>query len=607
MYLRLKSEIFFILKENGIEIYYGNKQLNKLITTDNNNIFFKFLNFLKFPRNKKEIKNYKLEENIKKDIINYLLEKKYAVWEKNKSNLKTRTELFINTFPDINYNDYKNKIKKIKILLIGLGTAGSYILEILTKLGFNDFFLIDGDIVNLENIEAQFYNENDINKYKVDIIKNKYPNNRIEVKNKYIKNYNSLKKIIKENKFDYIINCADDYKLIINLLEDKKKNNINSKIIESGYSPLKQETILINTKEKANKILESIQKNLNQEIKSKGIVRNNGSIFNSWLSAFATSKMILDDILDFDFTEIGEFDFLQNRYFLGNYYNKKYFDYFSKQVQNHMKYSGNKEKEKNIITEDNIFEKNIYNSTINDENKYIKEYLKIKYNFNKLEEYEESSEKLYKKIRKNNINEKLLMKHFFNYLDNNYIIDNNDLNNILNNNIIEKTHKNSIKEQLIEKIENNYIIFNLSYKNNFEKIIGRIHELLHYIYANVTTNDYDHENFVMTNEIKFYFYLYEKTKTYDNLINYYFYTLIKKQIINVIVLDYEKSIFQNNFFEFKEKYKIMLEKNKNILLTILNNNINPDMKFDKLKYLKSFIQNELSIDFILKILLGNKR
>lgn len=46
-------------------------------------------------------------------------------------------------------------------------------------------------------------------------------------------------------------------------------------------------------------------------------------------------------------------------------------------------------------------------------------------------------------------------------------------------------------------------------------------------------------------------------------------------------------------------------KNKNILLTILNNNIN--IKFYKLKYLKSFIQNEFSIDFILKILLGNKR
>lgn len=53
------------------------------------------------------------------------------------------------------------------ILIIGVGTATSYVLEILSKLGIKKFTLIDGDQVEKRNLEAQNYSNDDIGNYKV--------------------------------------------------------------------------------------------------------------------------------------------------------------------------------------------------------------------------------------------------------------------------------------------------------------------------------------------------------------------------------------------------------------------------------------------------------
>lgn len=39
MFFRLKSEIFWVLKEKGIEIFYGNSNLNKMIYIENKQEF----------------------------------------------------------------------------------------------------------------------------------------------------------------------------------------------------------------------------------------------------------------------------------------------------------------------------------------------------------------------------------------------------------------------------------------------------------------------------------------------------------------------------------------------------------------------------------------
>lgn len=43
---RLKSELIWMKKETGIEIYHGNNRLNMLINTDDNDAFFHFCSLL---------------------------------------------------------------------------------------------------------------------------------------------------------------------------------------------------------------------------------------------------------------------------------------------------------------------------------------------------------------------------------------------------------------------------------------------------------------------------------------------------------------------------------------------------------------------------------
>lgn len=74
-----------------------------------------------------------------------------------------RNRLYINT-------EEQDLIKETSILLAGAG-IGSVIAECLLRLGFETLTIIDGDVVELSNLNRQNYTENDISKSKVQAIK----------------------------------------------------------------------------------------------------------------------------------------------------------------------------------------------------------------------------------------------------------------------------------------------------------------------------------------------------------------------------------------------------------------------------------------------------
>lgn len=608
MILRLKNELCFVYDSEGIEFYYGNTALNKLINTENNDVFFEFLSFLSEGKTQEEIDKYDMNINFKNEIIEYLLYNKYALWEEC-SNVKSRTELFVNTYPGINYLDYIDKIKSNKILIIGVGTAGSYVLELLTKLGFNNFTIIDGDIVSVNNIDSQFYYLSDLGKYKVDVLKERYFNSVIESMPVYIREYNELQNIILKNNFDFIINCADDFNIIKNLLSDKKNKIITSIIIETGYAPLIHQVFKIVDSNEATKILNSI---LNMKLLAtdkKALMRNSGSIFNSWVSAFSISKIIFDHILNFDVSEYGEFDFLQNRYFLGSNYNKDYYDLFSKELQKNMKYKSinSSNDVEFVITKDNIYNLNCNLLNSNFKEFYVNEFLYKKYNFSDFELYEEYSCNLLNYVNFDlKLNNDRFNDYFIDYVVNNYNININDLNYIIENRIIEIKNNNSINQQLIRKIGDKFIIFNQNYSNNFEKFIGRVHELFHYVFYNITDCPYEHENFVMKNELDFYKFLVSNDKSFMSIYYFYLYSILHKNIINFIALSYEKSVYLKDFTDFKKNNKLLINDNFNGLLHILNSNVKFNVPFYTLKYFRAFEQNRLNIISSINLILNKE-
>jgi len=72
----------------------------------------------------------------------------------------------------MNQIDLFNPInQKLKIIILGAGSLGSFICLNLAKLGFDNIDVWDYDIVECQNIPNQFYKLKDIDKFKVEALK----------------------------------------------------------------------------------------------------------------------------------------------------------------------------------------------------------------------------------------------------------------------------------------------------------------------------------------------------------------------------------------------------------------------------------------------------
>ena len=114
----------------------------------------------------------------------------------------------------------QEKIKRAKVLIVGLGGLGCPVAEFLTRAGVGNIGIIDNDLVNLSNIHRQsLYDSDDINKSKVKSAKKKLNkiNSRTVVKTYNIRlKKNNVEKIIKN--YDFIVDGSDNFttKFLIN-------------------------------------------------------------------------------------------------------------------------------------------------------------------------------------------------------------------------------------------------------------------------------------------------------------------------------------------------------------------------------------------------------
>ena len=127
----------------------------------------------------------------------------------------------------------QKKLKKSKVLIVGLGGLGCPAAEYLSRAGVGTIGLIDHDKINLSNIHRQsIFTTSDIKKYKVDVVKQriKRVNSNVKIKSfkTKIDDFN-IKKIIQS--FDIIIDGTDNFesKFLIN-----KFSKILKKVFISG-------------------------------------------------------------------------------------------------------------------------------------------------------------------------------------------------------------------------------------------------------------------------------------------------------------------------------------------------------------------------------------
>ena len=125
--------------------------------------------------------------------------------------------------------DYLNKIKNAKILLAGIGGVGGFALEALIRSGFSNITIVDGDTIDLSNLNRQILtNEENIGKPKVQEAYKRYTSINHNINLKLIDvmlTKDNFNRFINED-YDYIIDACDDLDIKLELIRYAQNKQI---------------------------------------------------------------------------------------------------------------------------------------------------------------------------------------------------------------------------------------------------------------------------------------------------------------------------------------------------------------------------------------------
>lgn len=127
--------------------------------------------------------------------------------------------------------DNVNKLKKANVLIVGLGGVGGYALETLVRSGIYNLTIVDGDIVELSNLNRQIISKRDvIGRPKALVAQARTleinPDVNLKVINQFIREDNFC--LLNIDSFDYVIDACDDLNLKILLIKNADKYKLIS-------------------------------------------------------------------------------------------------------------------------------------------------------------------------------------------------------------------------------------------------------------------------------------------------------------------------------------------------------------------------------------------
>ena len=127
--------------------------------------------------------------------------------------------------------DDVNKLKKANVLIVGLGGVGGYALETLVRSGIYNLTIVDGDIVELSNLNRQIISKRDvIGRPKALVAQARTleinPDVNLKVINHFIREDNFS--LLNIDSFDYVIDACDDLNLKMLLIKNADKYKLIS-------------------------------------------------------------------------------------------------------------------------------------------------------------------------------------------------------------------------------------------------------------------------------------------------------------------------------------------------------------------------------------------
>jgi len=204
----------------------------------------------------------------------------------NKNNWLERTELIIK-------KTGLEKLQNSNILIVGMGGVGSFATEFIARAGIGNLTIVDGDCVDITNINRQLVALNsNVGENKVDIMSRRILDINPNINLKLIKEFlhpESMENIIKEEKFDYIVDCIDSLSPKLSLIKASKKYKIKIISCMGAGGKLDPSKVLVRDISKTRNCY--LAKQVRKRLKKEGIHKGFRCVFSTELQDENSLKM----------------------------------------------------------------------------------------------------------------------------------------------------------------------------------------------------------------------------------------------------------------------------------------------------------------------------
>ena len=210
--------------------------------------------------------------------------------------------------------DDVNKLKKANVLIVGLGGVGGYALETLVRSGIYNLTIVDGDIVELSNLNRQIISKRDvIGKPKALVAQARTleinPDVNLKVINEFISEDNYS--LLNIDSFDYVIDACDDLNLKLLLIKNADKYKLISSMGTANKMDMTRFKITTVDKTSYDPLAKIIRKKIKEEkiqtkfkvVSSDEKVIKNGTklgtiAYMPAVSGLLCASYVINDIID---------------------------------------------------------------------------------------------------------------------------------------------------------------------------------------------------------------------------------------------------------------------------------------------------------------------
>lgn len=175
------------------------------------------------------------------------------------------------------------KLKNAQILIVGLGGVGSFAAEFLARAGVGNLTIVDGDTVDITNINRQLPALNStIGKHKVEVVGERILDINPEINLIKINEFlvpERMEEILSAQKYDYVLDCIDSVSPKITLIMTCKRKKI--KIISAMGAGGKSDPSKVMVKDISKTFNCFLAKNIRRNLKKERILKGVKCVFST--------------------------------------------------------------------------------------------------------------------------------------------------------------------------------------------------------------------------------------------------------------------------------------------------------------------------------------